>query len=83
MREIKCFETVDMPHNVYEYISGLLTGEDTCDFWIVDDDHDPPSPEIQWFLDNGGEYGEHVIIERGTWSCFQWSLSQINKKSRL
>lgn len=68
--KIKCFETEHMPVNVYEYIEDMLRcGDDgdTVVMWIVDDDNDPPSPEIQWFLDHGAEYHEKVIVHRGTW----------------
>lgn len=64
---VKCFQTQNMPKNVYEFIAGFLH-DDTGTFYVVDDNNpEHPDERVQWFINNGAEYGEKVVIERGTW----------------
>jgi len=73
MKLIKCFETKDMPSPVYEGIKDWLVlgaDEDTQKMCVKrnDDDEEDNSLIYNWFIEQGAEDGEWVIIERGEWN---------------
>ena len=62
---VKCFETRHMPEEVYVQIADILH-DDTGVYWVVRCDE--PNTVYDWFIANGANDGEKVLIERGVWA---------------
>jgi len=72
MKLIKCFETASMPKEVYDCIKDILSfgyDNNTVPYWVSKEEEWGEGEEAayNWFIANGAEDGEKVIIERGTW----------------
>ena len=69
-KTVKLFETSKMPEEIAQPVFECLreqTSESTADFYVDDDGEAELKPITDWFIANGAERNEHVIIHHGDW----------------